>query len=86
MRLKSKQEIIRDLFKRYIYRNENIVYGHKLFVINSIINYIYVDDDEKNIYKLMVYYSGLIDKYLKGELDLYWEGGKIRVEEVEKET
>ena len=86
MKLKSRQEIIRDLFKRYTYKNENIVYGHKLFVINSIINYIYLDGDDKNVYNLIVYYSGLIDKYLKGELDLYWEDGKVRVEEVEKET
>jgi hypothetical protein len=86
MRLKSKQEIVRDLFKRYIYTKENIIYGHKLFVISSIINYIYEGDDEKNKYNLMVYYSGLIDRYLKDELDLYWQDGRIQVEEVEKET
>jgi hypothetical protein len=82
MRLKDRREIIRDLFRKYIPQKENIIEAKKLFIINSVINYVYNHEDQKEIGKLLGFYGELISKYLKDEVDLYWKDGRIAVRDL----
>jgi metal-responsive CopG/Arc/MetJ family transcriptional regulator len=82
MRLKDRREIIRDLFRKYIPQKENLIEAKKLFIINSVVNYVYGHEDQKEINKLLAFYGELISKYLKDEVDLYWKDGRIAVRDL----
>jgi hypothetical protein len=82
MRLKDRREIIRDLFRKYIPQKENLIEAKKLFIINSVVNYVYSHEDQKEISKLLAFYGELISKYLKDEVDLYWKDGRIAVRDL----
>lgn len=75
---KDPKTIIRNLFNKYAKIDENVVYAQKIFVINSIISYIYRDHDRNKIDKdELMFYGEAIDKYLKNEVDIIWKNGKI---------
>jgi hypothetical protein len=83
MRLKDRKEVIRDMFKHYVKKDDNVILANKFFIINSIINYVYTTQDEKERMKLLLFYGDLITRYLKNEIDLHWEDGRVLVDEVE---
>ena len=74
------KEFLRSLLsdKRCLSTEGNVLYCEKLFIINSIMNWLLVDlknsavsiDEMK---EQLVY----INKYLDGEIDLYWDGGVL---------
>jgi hypothetical protein len=75
---KDPKTIIRNLFKKYAKIVDNVVYAQKIFVINSIIAYVYRDYDKNSVDKdELMFYGEAIDKYLKNEVDIIWKNGKI---------
>lgn len=62
---------------------ENLYLAHKAFVINQIINHIQEKKlPENDIIKLLT----LINKYVKNEMLLYFENGKLTVELINEEN
>lgn len=84
MTLKDPKKIIRNLFDKHSEKLDNVIYTEKLFVVNTIINYLFKDKHYTQLDKeLVVEYGELINRYLKNEVDIYWKDGKLMVDEVE---
>jgi len=82
MNLKSPKTILRNLFDKHAEKIDNVIYADKLFVINTVINYLFKDKNYYNIDKKKVLeYGELISRYLLEEVDIYWEGGILMVKE-----
>ncbi len=80
MVLKSPKQIIRNLFEKHIEKLDNVIYADKLFIINSIISYIFKDKDYSKIDKgKLLEYGELINQYLDDEVDIYWDSGTLMV-------
>jgi hypothetical protein len=78
------KKIIRNLYKKYAIVDGNLIDANKLFVINTIINYIFKDKDYKKIdTKQLANYGELINRFLKEEVDIYWKDDKLLVEELD---
>ena len=82
MTAKQPKQIITSIFKKYTKVDGNTVYADKLFIINTIINYLFREENKKNINKDLVYYGEIINRYLNNEVDIYWKSGKIMVKEL----
>ena len=84
MTLKDPKKIIRNLFEKHAIKENNIVYAEKLFIINSIVNYLFKDKHFTQIDKVkLIEYGEIINKYLKDEVDIYWKDDTLMVEDVE---
>lgn len=84
MDVKEPKKIIRNLFTKYAIIQDNVVYAEKLFIINTVINYIFKDEDYRTIKKTtLLHYGELINKFIKNEVDIYWEDDKLFVEELD---
>lgn len=84
MVLKDPKKIIRNLFDKHAIKEDNVVHAQKLFIINSIINYLFKDKSYTDIDKVkLIEYGEIINRYLKDEVDIYWEDDKLMVEDVE---
>jgi len=85
MQFVEPKKIIRNLYKKYAIIEGNLVVANKLFVINTVINYIFKDGDYKNINtKHLAEYGEIINRYLKNEVDIYWEDDRLLVEELDE--
>jgi len=85
MQFVEPKKIIRNLYKKYAIIEGNLVMADKLFVINTVINYIFKDGDYKNIKnKDLAEYGEIISRYLKNEVDIYWEDDRLLVEELDE--
>lgn len=83
MQLKDPKNIIRNLFTKYAKIEDNVIYAQKIFIINSIIKYIYRDAERNNVNKdELMFYGEAIDRYLKNEVDITWKHGKIIVKDL----
>jgi len=67
---------ISKLLKKYLKQDGNVCYAEKLFVAKSVLLWVYENNKEQ---KAIKYYIGEIDRYLNGEITLYWEDGTIRI-------
>ena len=75
MQLVEPKKIIRNLYKKYAIIEGNLVMADKLFIINTVINYIFKDGDPKNIStKHLAEYGEIISRYLKNEVYI---GGEL---------
>ena len=84
MNLKSPKQIIRNLFHKHSERLDNVIYADKLFIINTIVNYLFKDKDYSSLNKAKIAEHGeLINRYLENEVDIYWEDGILMVAEKE---
>jgi len=82
MTVREPKTIIRNLFNKYAKMKDNVVYAEKLFVINTVINYVFRDSDQKPVNKSeLMYYGEVIDRYLKNQLDIRWEADKLVISE-----
>ena len=82
MNLKSPKQIIRSLFQKHSEKLDNVVYADKLFIINTIVNYLFKDKDYRTLDKTkIVEYGELINQYLADEVDIYWKDGTLMVVE-----
>lgn len=84
MTLKDPKKIIRNLFDKHSEKIDNVIYTEKLFIINSIVNYLFKDKYYTQVDKeKLAEYGELINRFLKDEVDIYWRDGKLMVDEVE---
>jgi hypothetical protein len=74
MDIGDKQKIVKSLLKNYLKIDKNLFISNKLFIANSGINWIY--NNTKNV-ELIKHYLKEIDKYLKGDIELYWSNGTL---------
>lgn len=83
MNVREPSKIIRNLYKKYAKKEENIIFADKLFMINTIINYIFKDKGPTEVDKKeLAYYGDLIDRYLKNEVDIFWDHDKLHFKEL----
>ena len=61
---------------KYIEKKDNIYFSNRLFVANTVLNWVLTSFNEQKVIK---YYLKEIEKHLKGEITLYWENGIIKV-------
>ena len=84
MNLKDPKKILRDLFNKHSDKVENVIYAEKIFIINTIINYLFKDKSYWELDKHMIIeYGELINKYLLDEVDIFWQDGTLMVGEKE---
>lgn len=81
MDIRDKEKIIKSLLKNYLKVEKNLFISNKLFIANSGINWIY--NNTKNI-EVIKHYLKDIDKYLKGDIDLYWSNGILTKKKVKE--
>lgn len=81
MTLKQPKQIITSIFKKYAKIQDNVVYADKLFVINTVVNTLFKNRNNKNFNKELVEYGEIINRYLNNEVDIFWEGDTIMVKE-----
>jgi hypothetical protein len=82
MKFRDPKTIIRNLFNKYAKIEENVVHAEKIFIINSVINYIYRDSDKNKVDKdELMFFGEAIDRYLKNEVDIRWKNGKLIITE-----
>jgi hypothetical protein len=82
MTLKDPKTIILGLYHKNVKIEGNLYRTEKLFLINSIINHLFKGGAAKLDKTMLSRYAELIDRYLKNEIDIYWEDGRLLVEEL----
>lgn len=83
MQLKDPKNIIRNLFTKYAKIEDNVVYAEKIFIINSVVKYIYRDAGKNSVNKdELMLYGEAIDRYLKNEVDIVWKHGNIIIKDL----
>lgn len=78
----KKEQVIKNILKNHLKKNDNLFLSNKLFIAKSAINWIFDNTKYPDIIK---HYIKDVDKYLKGELDLFWSNGiliKKKVKEI----
>lgn len=84
MNLKNPKQIIRNLFNKHSEKIDNVIYIEKLFIVNSVVSYLFKD---KDVYKLdkakIIEYGELINRYLEDEIDIYWKDDILMVRELD---
>jgi len=81
--LKDPKKILRNLFDKHSQKIDNVVYAEKIFIINTIINYLFKDKDYRELDKYkIIEYGEIINRYLQDEVDIYWKDGKLMVREL----
>jgi hypothetical protein len=82
MKFRDPKTIIRNLFNKYAKIDGNVVHAEKIFIINSIVNYIYRDSEKNKVDKdELMFFGEAIDRYLKNEVDIRWKNGKLVITE-----
>lgn len=83
MHVKDPKTIIRNLYYKHVKIEENISYAEKLFIVNTVINYLFKDKTYKELDQFQIArYGELINKYLHDEVDIYWEDGIVMVRDL----
>lgn len=82
MTLKDPKTIILGLYHKNVKVEGNLYRIEKLFLINSIISHLFKDGPTKVDKLMLSRYAELIDRYIKNEIDIYWEDGKLLVEDL----
>lgn len=83
MKIKDPKTIIRNLFEKSLTKEDNIIFVDKLFIINTIVNYLFKDKSYQEIDQFQIArYGEIIHKYLEGEVDIYWEDGILMVQDL----
>lgn len=77
MQLKSESQIIKDLTKKFLEKEENVYYLDRLFMANTVVRWVF---RHANNQEEILQYLIQIDKYLNREINLSWKNGEIKVE------
>lgn len=84
MRVKDPKTILRNLFSEYKHKDQNVVYVEKLFIVNTVINYLFKDKSYRELDQFQIArYGELINRFLKEEVDIYWKNGRLMVRDLE---
>ena len=81
MRIRSQEEIIKSLIKKYGVRKDNIFMSQRLFVAATVVRWVFENTKTPD---QIVQYLMQVEKHLDGELELFWEDGVIRVGKAKK--
>jgi hypothetical protein len=71
----TAEKIIKKMIKDYAVKEENIFYADRLFVANTVLNWV-LNNTKEEIQKKQ--YITQIEKHLTGEITLYWHKGVIK--------
>lgn len=82
MILKQPKQIISSLFRKYAILEDNVIYAQKLFIINTVVNYVFSETDTAVLSKRLIKYGEIITRYLNNEVDIYWKDDKLFVKEL----
>jgi len=78
MNLKDPKVVIRNLFKKYVHTDGNVIMAEKMFVVNSVVNWIFEEKSAEQVNKRdLAYYGEIIIKYFNNELDIALKDGKL---------
>lgn len=84
MQLRDQKSIIRNLYQKHMEVVDNIVYADKLFVINTVINFLFKDKSYKDIDQFQIArYGEVINKFLHDQVDIFWQDGTLMVRDLE---
>lgn len=81
MKIKSPDEIIKGLRKRFQYKEENVYYLGRLFVAVSVIRWIFTNSSSND--EILSYLSQ-VERHMNEEIELYWSGNTIKVSKSKK--
>jgi hypothetical protein len=81
MRIRSQEEIVKNLIKKYVNKSDNIFMSQRLFMAASVVRWVFENTKTPD---QIIQYLMQVEKYLEGELELYWEDNIIRVGKVKK--
>lgn len=83
MNLKTKEDAISSMLKKYLKQQENILLSERLFVAKSFINWIFDNTKHPQIIKT---YIDDVEKFITGEIDMTWKNGIITKRKIKKEN
>jgi len=81
MKLKRPEEIIKSIYERYSVKQDNIVFLGRLFVAASVVRWAF---NQSSKTEELLQYLSQIERFLEGEIELYWQDGVIKVGKVKK--
>ena len=81
MNLKSPDEIIAIFVEKYLTKEDNIINAKRLFVASSVIRWIFETTTNQTE---IIQYLGQVEKYLNGQIELYWHNDVIKVGRAKK--
>lgn len=76
MRLRPASDIIRDILKREVKHENNIIHAERIFMATSVIKWAY--EKTQDVGEILGYLSQ-VERYLKEEINLVWSDGIIKV-------
>lgn len=84
MQLKDPKTIIKNLYHSRLHKEQNVVYAEKLFIVNTIINFLFKNKTYKEIDQFQIArYGEYIHKYFNDEVDIFWKDGILMIRELE---
>lgn len=82
MVLKSEKDIINNIIKKYLVKENNLIKVNRLFVAVSVVRWVF--SSTKDTEEILGYLTQL-ERFLDGEINLYWENSVIKVGRNKKE-
>lgn len=82
MVLKSEKDIVKNILKKYVVRENNLIKVNRLFVAISVVRWVF--SSTKDTEEILGYLSQL-ERFLEGEINLYWEDSVIKISRNKKE-
>lgn len=76
MNLKSPEDIIKAFTEKYLIINDNLIDVRRLFIAASVVRWIFNSTSRT---EEILQYLGQVEKYLNGQIELYWQGDIIKV-------
>lgn len=76
MHLRDPEQIINSLYRKYAVKEDNLIILERLFVAASVIRWSFKNSSRGDE---ILQYLMQVEKYLEGEINLYWEGDIIKV-------
>lgn len=72
----AAERLIKKMIKHYAIREDNMFYAERLFVANTVLNWV-LNTAKDEVHRKQ--YITQIEKHLTGEITLYWENGVIKI-------
>jgi len=76
----TKEKFIRNIIKKYVSKEDNVIYANRLFMALSVVNHAL---DNNLTPKEINLYIAEAEKYLNGKTDLVWQDGHIKIKKDE---
>lgn len=84
MNLKDPKTVVRNLYQKYIHKEENVIYVDKIFIINTIINFLFAGKTYKELDQFQIArYGEYIHRFLQDEVDIFWKDGRLIIRDLQ---